>query len=333
MDRSALTRGYMIALLSAVILSTTAILIRYLTQTYQLPALILAFWRDGFVALALLAVLRLWRPSLLRLERRHVALVFAYGLVLAVFNSLWTLSVALNGAAVSTVLAYCSAGFTALLGWWFLKERLDWAKLLAVVLSLGGCVLVANALDAQVWRTNLAGILTGVFSGLAYAVYSLMGRTASLRGLNPWTTILYTFACAAGFLLVFNLAPGGWLPGTAYHPGDLFWLGGALPGWGILLILAVGPTLLGFGLYNISLAYLPSSVANLIVTLEPAFTAVTAYFFLGERLSGLQIGGSLMILAGVFFLRVYEGWLAGRAGGAEQQAAERISPDQEYLAP
>ena len=40
--RSSLTRGYAIALISAVILSTAAIFIRYLTQTYQIPALVLA---------------------------------------------------------------------------------------------------------------------------------------------------------------------------------------------------------------------------------------------------------------------------------------------------
>jgi drug/metabolite transporter (DMT)-like permease len=68
----------------------------------------------------------------------------------------------------------------------------------------------------------------------------------------------------------------------------------------------------GFGLYNVSLGYLPSSVANLIVTLEPAFTALIAYFLLGERLNAIQIGGSLMILAGVVFLRIYEGWLANQ---------------------
>ena len=60
------------------------------------------------------------------------------------------------------------------------------------------------------------------------------------------------------------------------------------------------------------MVYLPSSVANLIVTLEPAFTAVTAYFLLGERFTAMQIGGSLMILGGVVFLRVYEGWVAGK---------------------
>jgi drug/metabolite transporter (DMT)-like permease len=48
------------------------------------------------------------------------------------------------------------------------------------------------------------------------------------------------------------------------------------------------------------------------VTLEPAFTAALAYFLFGERLNGVQIGGSLMILAGVVFLRIYEGWLASQ---------------------
>lgn len=306
-DRSQLSRGYAIALASAVFLSTTAIFIRHLTQTYHIPALVLAFWRDVFVVLTLLPVLGLLRPTLLAAGRRNLPYLLVYGLVLAVFNSLWTLSVALNGAAVATVLVYCSAGFTALLGWWFLKERLYGAKIVAVVLSLGGCVFVSGALDAATLSANLAGILTGVFAGLSYASYSLLGRSAAQRGLNPWTTLLYTFGFAAVFLLGFNLLPGGILPGSAAQPGDLFWLGNALPGWGVLFLLAAGPTVAGFGLYNVSLTYLPSSVANLVVTLEPAFTAVSAYLLFDERLNAVQLGGALLILAGVVFLRVYEG--------------------------
>jgi drug/metabolite transporter (DMT)-like permease len=313
--KSNLTRGYTIALISAAILSTTAIFIRYLTQTYHLPALVLAFWRDSFVALAALLVLRLLQPLLLRVRRQHLLYLIVYGLMLAIFNALWTLSVSLNGAAISTVLVYCSAGFTALLGWWLLKERLNWAMLLAIVVSFVGCILVSGALGAIAWRANLLGILTGVLSGLWYAIYTLMGRSAAQRGLNPWTTLFYTFGFAAIFLLLINLLSGGLIPGTAARPADFFWLGDALAGWGILLLLAVCPTLLGFGLYNVSLSYLPSSVVNLIVTLEPVFTAMIAYLLLGERLDGIQIGGSLMILAGVAFLRVYEG--AGR-----QQASD-----------
>jgi len=306
-----LTRGYTAALISAGFLSTTAIFIRYLTQTYHLPAMVLACWRDFFVAFSLLPILGIIRPRLLRVDRKHLVYLLAYGFLLAIFNSLWTVSVSLNGAAVSTVLAYCSAGFTALLGWWLLKERLDWGKVLAVTLSLAGCVLVSGALNPAAWISNILGILTGILSGLGYAIYTLMGRKASQDGLNPWTTLLYTFTFAAVFLLIANLTLGGRVPGAAAQPADLLWLGNQTAGWGILLLLAIGPTLAGFGLYNVSLVDLPSSVANLVVTLEPVFTAAIAYIVLKERLNSMQIVGSMLILGGVIFLRIYEGHVSG----------------------
>jgi drug/metabolite transporter (DMT)-like permease len=305
--RSNLTRGYSIAVLAAVVLSTTAIFIRYLTQNFAIPALVLAFWRDLFAAASLFLILMCFKPGLLMSGRANLLYLAVYGFVLAVFNSFWTLSVALNGAAAATVLVYCSAAFTALLGWWLLKEQLSRVKLLAVGLSLGGCVLVADALNPAAWSSNLASILTGIISGLMYAAYSLMGRSASQRGLNPWTTLLYAFGFAAVYLLGFNILFGSWLPGAAVTPRELFALGSSVSGWGILAVLAVGPTLLGFGLYMISLAYLPSSVANLIVSLEPAFTSVTAYFLLGERLTGMQLFGGSLILLAVIFLRISEG--------------------------
>lgn len=310
--RAHLTRGYTIALISAAFLSTTAIFIRYLTLTYAIPPLVLALWRDAFVMLTLLPVLGWLRPALLRVERRHLPYLAAYGFVLSLFNILWTFSVALNGAAVATVLAYCSAAFTALLGWQLLKERLDGVKLLVIALSLGGCALVSGVLGQTAWRVSVGGLLVGMFAGLSYAIYSLMGRSAAQRGLNPWTTLCYTFGFATLFLLGFNLLPESVMPGGAAALADFFWLGKAWAGWGVLFLLAAGPTVAGFGLYNVSLAYLPSSVANLIATSEPVFTAISAYFLLGERLNGMQIAGSLMILSGVVALRLYDGWLEGR---------------------
>ena len=299
-------RGFFIALVSSLFLSTTAIFIRYLTQTFTLPALILAFWRDFFVALTLIPALAILRPALLRVERSHLAYLVIYGLALACFNSFWTLSVALNGAAVATVLVYCSAGFTVLLGWRLLKERLGLAKIAAVVVSLSGCVLVADALNPATWNANLLGILTGVLAGLLYAVYSLMGRSAAQRGINPWSTLLYTFSFAALFLFLVNQLPNGWLPGTASRLSDFLWLGSAFNGWIVLFLLAAVPTVAGFGLYNVSLSLLPSGVANLILTSEPVFTAVIAFLLFGERLTSTQLMGSVMVLGGVVILRLFE---------------------------
>jgi drug/metabolite transporter (DMT)-like permease len=71
-------------------------------------------------------------------------------------------------------------------------------------------------------------------------------------------------------------------------------------------LLAIGPSIGGYGLYNVSLKYLSASVANLIATLEPSMTAVLAYLFLGEILTPAQIVGSILILVGVVILRLRE---------------------------
>lgn len=310
-----LTKGYGLALLCAMILSTTAVFIRYLTATYALPPLVLAFWRDLFAVLTLLPWLLISQRGRLRVGKRQLIHLAWYGLVMAAFNAFWTFSVAENGAAVATVLVYCSVAFTALLGRWLLREQLHLAKLVAIAATLSGCVLVAGV-DRSAWQTGWVGLALGVLAGLSYAGYSLMGSAAARQGLNPWVTLLYTFGFAAAILLLLNLLGGGRLPGVAAHPAQLFWLGHSCVGWGVLLALAAGPTVFGFGLYNVSLVYLPSSVVNLVATSEPVFTAIIAYWLLGEQLSGRQALGSALILASVVALRLYEGRRASQASVA-----------------
>lgn len=84
------------------------------------------------------------------------------------------------------------------------------------------------------------------------------------------------------------------------------WLGNSISGWGILFILGVAPTLGGFGFYTMSMRLIPAISANLVATLEPVFTAIWAYFFLGELLRGDQLFGGLLVLIGVILLRVSE---------------------------
>jgi drug/metabolite transporter (DMT)-like permease len=112
------------------------------------------------------------------------------------------------------------------------------------------------------------------------------------------------FSVACVILLAANLGFGRLLPGGAERPTDLFWLGSSVKGWAVLVSLAIVPTLMGYGLYNTSLKYLPSSVANLVVTIEPLLTAIFAYFLLGEMLTPVQLTGGALVLAGVVLIRV-----------------------------
>lgn len=306
-----ITRGYLICIIGVGFWSTVAIFIRYLNDAYQMPSLVLAFWRDAFVVAILLVVFGVTGRARLSVGRQHLRFLASYGFVLSIFNTLWTFSVAYNGAAVSTVLAYSSAAFTAIAGWRLFGERLDRAKVLAVSMCILGSAIVSGAYDLAAWRLNPMGIITGLLSGVAFAAYSLMGKASSQRGLNPWTSLMYTFGFGALFLLAYNLLPR-LLPGVGPLP-SLFWLGRSLPGWALLVALAFLPTIGGYGLYMVSLTALPASVANLIATLEPSMTAVLAYFFLSERFTPAQMAGSIVIIASVVLLRLSEGRAAPAA--------------------
>jgi len=316
---SSFRRGYSIALVSTAIWSTTAVLIGYLTTRFHMPPLVLAFWRDLFAASAVFASLAILARPLLRLGRRNVLFFVLYGLVLAVFNALWTFSVTLNGAAVATVLIHSSPALTALVGWRLWDEPLDALKIGAILISIVGCAFVSGAYDPSAWRVNPLGIGIGLATGVGFAAYSLLGRAASRRGVNPWTSTLYSFAFGAVFLSLLQ------------RPDTLFWLSnppasgatgwqGAALGWATLIVLAVGPTIFGYGLYTVSLRFLPTATANVILTLEPALTALWAFMLLGERLTPAQLLGGGLNMVGVLVLRVGE--RAGRATGASQQASE-----------
>jgi DME family drug/metabolite transporter len=266
---------------------------------------VLAFWRDLFVSFGMLVALALFSRGRFRLERTQRGFIIFYGLTLAFFNSMWTFSVQYNGAAVATVLAFSSPAMTAILSRLIFKEHFSGLKIFSIVLSLAGTSLVSGAIDPSAWRLNPAGIVFGLLTGLFFAFYNLEGKSAADKGIDSWTALFYSFGCATLFLFMFNLI-GNAVSSQAPF-ANFMWLGNSFSGWALLFFLGVAPTLGGFGLYTLSLRYLPPTVANLIATLEPALTAIWAYFLLGEQLTSTQLAGSLLVFSGVVLLRVRDG--------------------------
>jgi drug/metabolite transporter (DMT)-like permease len=193
-DRAHLNRGYTLGLIGIAFWSTTAIFISYLLKSYPLQPLTLAFWRDLFVVGALTIVLAVFRRSTLRIDPRQRKFLVLYGVSLTVMNISWTLSVALNGAAVSTVMVYASPGITAIAAHFFFKERISLVRVLAFLGALLGAFFVAKANDPAQWNINAAGIIIGVLSAVGFALYSLMGKAVSHRHINSWTATLSALA-------------------------------------------------------------------------------------------------------------------------------------------
>lgn len=302
MSQPSHTRGYMIALAATVLWSSTGILISYLSRVFALPSLVLAFWRDLFVSLGMTAGLLIFDRSRFQLDRSHWGFMIFYGFVLAIFNALWTFSVQYNGAAVATVMAFSSPAMTAILSRIFFKETFRGMKIASIFLSLAGIVFVSGAHEPSTWNLNPLGIAFGLLTGLFFAIYNLQGKHAANARIDSWTALTYSFSIATLFLLFFNLASDLFLMKQPAF-SDMLWLGNSVLGWGILWFLGVVPTLGGFGLYTMSIRYLTPTTANLIATLEPAFTALWAYFLLNEILTPPQLMGSALVFFGVILLR------------------------------
>lgn len=297
--------GYTIALTSAVILSTTGIFIAYLSREYSLPALILSFWREFLVSLILMLFIGIRNPRALLPGWKKVPFYLLYGFVLAVFNGIWTFSVALNGAALATFLVYTSPVFTALLGSLLLKEKMTLLHWFCISLSMTGCLLISDYLSTTDSGISITGLAVGLLSGFAYALYTIQGRKAGQHSSSTevWSSLCWIFGIASLFMLLFILI----LRALSFSPGvltgNLFHLGKAWKGWMVLLLLAGLPTLSGYGLYNLSLKYLPSLTVSLLASTEPVFTALLAYLLLKETLTISALTGSIFILSSVFLIQ------------------------------
>lgn len=285
--------GYLLATIAAVVWATTGPGISYLINTFQIPPLAIAFWRDAFIALACLSGLLLGgRGALPRLsvkDLRGFALIGA--LSVGLYHALFVTSIALNGAALAVVLIYLYPAIVTLGAWLIFKERIGLPQIVALGLALVGCVLLVRAYDPAVLRVSWLGVLAGVGSALAHAGYVLFNQHAVSRH-SPWRSLAMTMSFGALALLVMNL--------LAIGPGGLLAPGRDPVPWAVLLVLALGPTLAGYALFTISLRHIPGRIASLIVVLEAPITTLIAVALLGERMVPIQgLGMTLVLIAAV----------------------------------
>lgn len=312
LNRLHLRRGMLIGLCAATIWSLTSGLVDILLTDYHLTPVQVSFWRALIVAACLGAYLAIRDRAALRLTWRELPFFALMGVGgVASMNLLWSVSVEVNKSAVAAVLIFSAPAYVALVAWLLFGETLTVVQVGAMTANLLGCALVAGIYDPAVLLRSPTGLLIGLASGVPFAFYTLMGKAVARRGRRgSLTTLFYSFAFASAGLLLLGALTSG--PGIVTPPLDA-------SGWALLGGLAVGPTLIGYSLYTLSLAYLPSATATLVSTLEPPLAAIFAFFVMGRSMNAQQWLGTALIVAGVAMMqglprRSLSGQSQGRAG-------------------
>jgi DME family drug/metabolite transporter len=288
--------GLILCTIAAVVWAGTAPGIKYLLDVYHVPGVTLAFWRDVFVTIAVMGFLLVRNRAALRVSRADFTPLALLGVVsIGIYHALWIWSVSLNGAAIAVVLIYLFPTFVTIGARFMFGEQLRTVQVIGLLLSLIGMGLLVKLYDPEQIKLNWLGIVVGLTTAVLQAFYVLYTQKA-VRTVNPWASLGITMATGSLTLLAMLLtAP--LVVGQAAAPG--IFAVGDLTAWLILLALAIGPTLGGYALFNLSLQHIPASTGGLILVLEAPVASAIAILFLGEQLMALQYAGMALIFVSI----------------------------------
>ncbi|CAB5153963.1 hypothetical protein D3OALGA1CA_5299 [Olavius algarvensis associated proteobacterium Delta 3] len=284
-------RGYLYVVLAALFWAVSGSSAKYLFHSGISPFQLVQI-RLTIAAAALFIWLAVRNPSLLRIDTsdiRYFVLFGTLGPAAVQFTYLFAISKIHVAAAI--LLQYLAPSFIAIHAVVFFKDRLSRWTILALIGSFAGCYLVVGAYNLDIVSMNLAGIISGVLSGVTFAWYSIHGEYG-MRRYNPWTVICYALLVAA---LIWNILHPP-LEGFqhAYRPAQWWWI----------VYISIMGTLVPFGLYLEGVNLIRSTRASITATLEPITAGLLSYLFLDEVMDPPQLLGAVLVIASIILLQL-----------------------------
>jgi len=230
------------------------------------------------------------RPSRPSTPRRGATVwpVLAAGLVAALHFAFYIGALYRTSIAHALVLVNLSPLLAMPLAALFLRERFDGRRLPAVLMVIAGLGVMVG-LEPTLTRGQLVGDLMAFLAALAYAVYSLIGRSQKAeRNVLPYTFWVYL---VAGLVL---LPLAQWQHVASLRPPA------PLAAWLAVALLALLPTAGGHTLYNAALRRADAVTVNLIATQEVTGGVLLGLLLLGEVPSAQAVVGGIIALGGLY---------------------------------
>ncbi|HIE0567065.1 threonine/homoserine exporter RhtA [Pseudomonas aeruginosa] len=228
-----------------------------------------------FAALILLLLLRPWRK---RLSLQSLRSVVVYGIALGGMNLLFYLSVRTVPLGIAVALEFTGPLLVAILS---SRRLLDFLWIGLAVFGIWLLLPLGNSAEPL----DLVGAAYALGAGVCWALYILFGQRAGAdHGAQ---------GAALGVLVAAILV----VPIGVAHAGADLLDPALIP---LALGVAVLSTALPYTLEMVALTRLPARTFGTLMSIEPAFGALSGLLFLGERLSPTQwLAIGAIILASV----------------------------------
>jgi drug/metabolite transporter (DMT)-like permease len=295
-----------LALLTGVaVVSTAALLIRWALQAGAAPMEIaaarlclaglvmwpIAIWTLGFDAVKVLID---------QVDRPLIKWTMIAGVSLAAHFALWISSLDYTSVASSVALVTTNPIWVALAAWLWLGEKPHPKVWMAIALSIAASLLISwKDLQTSAEGSGFAessalwGNLLALLGAMAMSGYMLAAKAVQQHRpewpLLPYVATVYSIAALVLSLVVGTLIGPWWQLSPA--------------AWPALLLLALGPQVIGHTLINHALRRLSPTIVAIAILGEPIGAALLAWVMLGESLAPTQLAGFTMVVVAVLLAR------------------------------
>ncbi len=288
--------GALAVLIAAVSFSGKAVLVK-LAYRHGIDATTLLTLRM-LMALPFFIALAAWGEwkSTRKTTRRELGLIAGIGL-LGFYLAALTDFIGLQyvSAGLERLILFLYPTMVVLLAATFLKRPISGTDVVSLLLSYAGVGLaVSHDLafnNGQVWL----GAALVFISALTYAIYlvgggELIKKVGAVR-FTAYAMLSSTAAIVAHFFMVRPLAD----------------LAQPMPVYHLTAIMAFFSTVIPALLMSEGIKRIGASRSSIINSIGPVSTIALAWYFLGEEVSALQAGGTILVIAGVLLTTARRG--------------------------
>lgn len=231
--------------------------------------------------------------SLLKIKLKDLWLFALLGLFEGLlFNVFYFYTITHSEASIAVMLLYTSPIFVMVESYFIFKEKMNLTKLISLILTVIGCVLVAGFIGSGHAIPPLV-LTTGILTGLTYGSFTVVSRLVANK-YNPLTVTSVSFIIGCIFMFPFgNIAHSIKLISTT--PNSIFYIVG----------LGVTCSVIANSLFTIGIKGTDPGVASILAASEPLMATIVGIFVFHDSTNTLKIIGIIFILIAIILQSSY----------------------------
>lgn len=281
--------GYLMIIAASILFGINGTVSRLLLDD-GISAVTLAQFRMLFGGCCLYAVLLASRSEGSKKALYHWRKILAFGVALALVTYCYFLAISRLPIAVALVIEFSAAAWMTIGESLWKRTFPSFLVVVAIVLTLGGAILVTDVWHVQLRGLDGLGLLYACCTLIAYSLYLILGRRVGQQVPALYST---TWGALIAALCWFTIQPPWTIPMRVWQGNHI----------GLLILVGVIGMAIPFALMQQALRYLDAARVGIASMLEIVAAAIVAYFWLGQHLNWWQIAGCAFVFVGIALLQ------------------------------